>query len=67
MSVLRWVSGGKYTEPGGMGRTGVGDVQGSYLQKGGQHGQAPWAPQGLVHCGKCSAEVNHVDLERTGG
>lgn len=44
-----------------------GDIQGSYLQKGGQHGQAPWAPQGLVHCGKGRAEVHHVDLERTGG
>lgn len=47
------------------GEAGSGSVQGWYLQKGGQHGQAPRASHGLIHFGKCSADVNHVDLERT--
>lgn len=54
------------TVPGsGVGKRGWGVFQGWYLQKGCQHGQAPRAPQGLVNFGKCSAEVNHMDLERT--
>ena len=58
------VSGARYSEPEGL-RKQVGSVQGWYLQKGGQDGQAPWAPQSLVKFLKCSAEVNHVNLEKT--
>lgn len=55
--------GTKYTEP--VKKHGVGDVHSWYLKKGSQHCQAPWARQGLFNFGKCSAEVNHVDLETT--
>lgn len=59
--------GARHAERQGMGEQGAGRVRSGYLQKGGQHGQAPWAPQGLVNFGKCGAEVNHVDLQRRGG